>query len=56
MTIKMNLIDVKTDTYINFDTENNVKNPKFSVCDHWRLSKYKNILLKVTLQIGQKKY
>lgn len=54
--MKMKLIDVKADTYIGFDIENNVKNPKFNFRDHERLKKYKNILLKVTLLIGRKKY
>ena len=54
--MKMKLIDVKADTYIGFDIENNVNNPKFNVRDHERLKKYKNILLKVTLLIGRKKY
>ena len=29
--IKMKLTDVKADTYIGFDIESNVKNPKFNV-------------------------
>ena len=40
-TIKMKPIDVKDNTYINIDKEVNDKNPKFKVCDHVRISKYK---------------
>ena len=55
-TIKMKPIDVKDNTYINTDKEINNKDPKFKVGDHVRISKYKNFLLKATLQIGLKKY
>ena len=55
-TIKKKPIDVKDNTYINTDKEINNKNPKFKVGDHVRISKYKNILLKATPQIGLKKY
>ena len=34
-TIKMNLIDVKTSTYIDFHVENNNKDPKFKAGDLW---------------------
>ena len=37
-TIKMKLVDVKGNTYIDFE-----KVPKFKVRDHVRISKYKNI-------------
>ena len=50
-TIKMKPINVKDNTYFNND-----KDRKFKVGDHVRISKYKNILLKAILQIGQKKY
>ena len=52
----MKHIDVKDNTYVNTDKETNDKNPKFKVGDRVRISKYKNILLKATLQIGLKKY
>ena len=55
-TIKMKPIDVEDNTYINTDKEVNFKGPKFKVGDHVRISNYKNILLKATLQIGLKKY
>ena len=44
--IKMKPIDVKLNTYINFDVENNDKAPKFEVGNHVRISKYKNNLQK----------
>ena len=39
-TIKMNLADAKSSTYIEFGIENNDKDPKFKVGDHGRISKY----------------
>ena len=45
-TIKMKLIDVKDNTYINTSKEINNKDPKFKVGDHVRISKYKNIFAK----------
>ena len=42
-TIKMNPADVKLSTYIDFNVENNEKDPKFEVGDHVRISKYKII-------------
>ena len=45
-TIKMKPIDVKDNTYINIDEEVNVKDHKFKVGDHVRISKYKNIFAK----------
>ena len=44
--IKMKPVDVKDNTYINFKREVNDKNLKFKVCDHVRISKYKNIFAK----------
>ena len=38
-TIKMKPVDVKDNTYINFDKEVNDKDPKFKVGDHIRISK-----------------
>ena len=55
-TIKMKPADVKDNTYINFKKKANEKVPKFKVCDHVRISKYKNILLKDTHQTGLKKF
>ena len=40
--IKIKAVDVKNNTYINFKTEVNDKNPKFKVGNHVRISKYKD--------------
>ena len=45
-TIKMKPIDVKDNTYIDFNKEVNDNDPKFKVGDHVRISKYKNIFAK----------
>ena len=45
-TIKMKSVDVKDNTYIDFETEVNDKDPKFKVGDYVRISKYKNIFAK----------
>ena len=45
-TIKMKLIDVKDNTYIDFRKEVDDNDPKFKVGDHVRKSKYKNIFAK----------
>ena len=45
-TIKMKPIDVKDNTYIDFDKELNDNDPKFTVGDYVRMSKYKNIFAK----------
>ena len=42
----MKPVDVKSSIYIDFDKENNDKDPKFNVGDHERISKYKNIFAK----------
>ena len=55
-TTKMKPIDVKDHTYIDFGKEVNDNDPKFEVGDHLRISKYKNFLLKVILQIDLKKF
>ena len=44
--IKMKPVDVKDNTYIDFEKEVNDKNPKFKVGDHVRISQYKNIFAK----------
>ena len=41
-TIKLNPLDAKNNTY----KENNIKDPKFNVGDHVRISKYKTIFAK----------
>ena len=45
-TIEMKPINVKDNTYVNFDKEVNDEDPKFKVGDHVRISKYKNIFAK----------
>ena len=45
-TIKMKPIDVQDNTYIDIDKEVNIKDPKFEIGDHVRISKYKNIFAK----------
>ena len=45
-TIKMKPVDVKDNTYINFEKEVNNKDQKFKVGDYVRISKYKNIFAK----------
>ena len=44
--IKMKPINVKYNTYIDFEKEVNDKDPKFKVRDYVRISKYKNIFSK----------
>ena len=46
-TIKMKPLDVKASAYIGIGLENKDKDPKFKVGDHVRISKYKNIFVKV---------
>ena len=45
-TIKMKPVDVKDNTYIDFEKEVNGKDTKFKIGDHVRISKYKNIFAK----------
>ena len=45
-TIKMKPLDVKPSIYIDFNKENNKESPKFKVCDHVKISKYKYIFVK----------
>ena len=45
-TIKMKPVDVKNNTYIDFEEEVKDKDPKFKVIDRVRISKYKNIFAK----------
>ena len=39
----MNPVDARCTIYIDFNVENNNKNPKFNIGDHVRISKCKNI-------------
>ena len=42
-TIKVNHIDVKFNSYAEYNVESNAKDPKFKIGDDVRLSKHKNI-------------
>ena len=42
-TIKVETVDVKSSTYIDFNKEHNKEDPKFELGDHVRIWKYKNI-------------
>ena len=55
-TIKVKSVDVTPDSYAEYNEDSNEKDPKFKVGDLVRISKYKNILLKDTLKIVQKKF
>ena len=52
----MKSTDVKSSTYIDSSQEINDKGTKFKIDDIVRISKYKNILEKVSFQIGLKKF
>ena len=41
-TVKIKLIDLKSDSFAEYNKELNEKDPKFKVGDHVRLSNYKN--------------
>ena len=45
-TIKMKPIDVRDDSFAQYNEESNEKDPKFKVGDHVRISKYINVLAK----------
>ena len=45
-TIKIMPIDVKNDSFAEYNEESNEKDSKFKVGDHVRISKYKNIFAK----------
>ena len=52
--IKMEPIDVKSDSFAEYNEKSNEKDPKFKVGDHVRISKYRIFLLKDMLLIGVK--
>ena len=54
--IKLKPINIISDSYAEYHEDSNQKEPKFKVCDHVRISKYKNILLRDTSKTGQKKF
>ena len=45
-TIKMKPIDIKSNSFAEYNEESDEKDPKFKVGDHARISKYKNIFAK----------
>ena len=53
----MKPIDVKNDSFAEYNEESNEKDPKFKIGDHVRISKFKKKfnLLKDTVEIGQKR-
>ena len=42
----MKPIDVKSDSYAEYNVDSNEKDPKFKVGDHVKISKHKNIFAK----------
>ena len=44
--IKMKPIDVKSDSFAEYNEESNEKDPKFKVGDHVRISKFENVFAK----------
>ena len=47
----MKTVDVKPSSYIDFDVENDEKDPKFEVDNHAKISKYKSIFAKGSVTI-----
>ena len=45
-TIKMKPIDVRNDSFVEYNEDSNKKSPKYKVGDHVRISKYRNIFTK----------
>ena len=45
-TNNMKPIDVKSDSYAEYNVDSNDKNPKIKIGDHVRISKYKSIFAK----------
>ena len=44
--IQVKPIDVKSDSYAEYNEKFNEKDPRFKVSDHIRISKYKNVFAK----------
>ena len=44
--IKMKPIDVKSDSFAEYNEKSNEKDSKYKVRDHFRISKYKNVFAK----------
>ena len=52
----MKPIDVKSSTYIDFDVEYNIKNPKYEIGNHTAISKHKIFLQMPKLEICLNKF
>ena len=52
----MKPVDLKSKTYINFNKENDYKNPKFEVVDYVRTAKYKNIFAEGYVPNGSEEF
>ena len=52
----MKPIDVKSNSFAEYNIESNEKDPKFKIGDHVRILKYKTFLLKVIILISQKSF
>ena len=55
ITIKIRPADVKSSTYIDFNSENNKEGPKFKINDQVIIWKYKFFLQTVVFEIGMRK-
>ena len=57
-TIKMKPIDVRSEAYIEYNIDHNIKDPEFKVGDQAKILKYKNVLSRkgVTNQFGLNKF
>ena len=54
--IKINPIDVRSNSYAGYNVGSNAKNAKFKIGNHVRISKYKIFSLKDLFLIGLKKF
>ena len=45
-TIEIKFVDVKSNSYAEYNVDSNAKDPKFKIGDHGRISKYGNIFAK----------
>ena len=55
-TIQMKPIDVKNDSFAEYNEESNKKDPKFKVGGNVRISRYKNVFAKGYLQTEVTRY
>ena len=54
--IQKKCIDVKSNSFAEYNVDSNAKGPKFKIGDQVRISKYKTFLLKNMLLICQKRF